>query len=201
MKNAIKVSAFALFSLFLTACDKPATTAEMPKVEKAPQAQPEIVQTNTEAEDYKKFHEWQQIQEKALSDAITTSMEKLGDSAKDKPEVVQETINKAVLAQIEQIQQSATLLEIRDPKVNSLKEKALEAMTLGAKMITESEKLAKNPTEEAHKAFGELQAQLMNVAAEGQKIEAELAVKYAPAPAEPTPMPDQNPPSESAPQQ
>lgn len=198
MTKFTKISATALFALFLTACDKPANkpATEQAAATPAPaaQAQTEAAKpaepvVDTGAEDYKKFQEWQQVQEKSIGNAINTEIEKLGEKSKD-PAVVQDTMNKAILAQIENIQKSAATLDIKDAQVNALKDKALEAMALGAKMITENDKLAKNPTPDAHKAFGELQAQLDKIAAEGQKIEAELATKYGPAPA-PAPAPAQ----------
>ena len=184
MNKFTTLGAAALFTLFLTACDKPATKAADTS---ATQTETKTATVDTGAQDYKKFQEWQQLQEKSIGDAINSAIEKLGDKAKDAA-LIQTTMNKAILEQIENIQKSAATLEITDPQVNALKDKALEAMALGAKMIDENDKLAKNPTPEAHKAFGELQTQLDKIATEGQKIEAELATKYGAAPS-PAPAP------------
>ncbi|WGE49649.1 lipoprotein Hlp [Actinobacillus equuli] len=186
MNKFTKISAAALFAFFLSACDKPANkTADT----SATQTETKTTAVDTGAQDYKKFQEWQQLQEKSIGEAINSAIEKLGDKAKDAA-LIQTTMNKAILEQIENIQKSAATLEIKDPQVKVLKDKSLEAMALGAKMIAENDKLAKNPTPEAHKAFGELQAQLDKIAMEGQKIEAELATKYGAAPA-PAPAPAQ----------
>lgn len=182
MTKFTKIGAVALLSVFLTACDKVADKS-------AQDAKTEVAKVDTGAQDYKTFREWQQAQERSINDAIKNEMEKLGDKAKD-PKITQEAMSKALLAQLEIIKQSATSLNINDEQVKALKEKSLEALSLGAQMMAEVEKMAQNPTPEAHKAFGELQAKLDKIANEGKAIESELMKKYAPAPAQ---LPAQTP--------
>lgn len=193
MNKLTNISTAALLAIFLTACDKPAekATATTPAAQETQQAtatQVEAKVEDTGAADYKTFREWQEKQERAIDDALKVAMDKLGDKAKDQ-KVVEQTINQTLAAQIGAIKKNAETLQLKDPQVNALKVKSLEVLELGSKMMMESEKMAKKPTEEAHKAFGELQAQLQKLAKEGQAIEAELVEKYEPKPvAQPAPV-------------
>ncbi len=195
------LSAIALLSALLTACDKPVETTSN-VVNTAPAAQtetkPETAPSNQEktevnaeektaevvdtgAEDYKKFREWQKTQEQGIENAITAEVEKLGDKAKDE-KLLRDAMNRALLAQSDAIKQSADTLQITDEKVKQLKEKSLEALALGIQLMAEGEKVAQQPTEASHKIFSELQAKLDQVAKEGKALEAELIKKYEAAP-------------------
>ena len=110
-------------------------------------------------------------------------MKKLGEQAD--PKVMQETLNKVLMEQIQAVKASAEKLDIQDEKVKALKDKTLEVLALGLKMMEATETVAKNPTEESHKALGELQTQLNKLADEGLALESELTQKYEPAPAQP----------------
>ena len=123
-------------------------------------------------------------------------MKKLGEQAD--PKVMQETLNKVLMEQIEAVKASAEKLDIQDEKVKALKEKTLEVLALGLKMMEATETVAKNPTEESHKALGELQTQLNKLADEGLALEAELTQKYEPAPAQPAEQPAAQAPSAPA---
>lgn len=185
----IKLSVATLIALLLSACgDKPATT-ESSTATKAETKQTTVENKDTTAEDYKKFLEWQAVQEKALNDSTITAVANVD---KNDAKALKTAIDKALLGAIENIKTSAATLEIKDPKVNTLKEKVLEVMSLGAELVAEGEKLNENPSQEAHKAFNDLKAKLEQAAKEGQAIEAELNQKYGPAPqpampTEPTP--------------
>ncbi|HGO5823528.1 TPA: lipoprotein Hlp [Mannheimia haemolytica] len=191
MNTLTKIGLSAIFSLFLTACDqtnnqnatqKPESnqTVEVKKEEPKP--------VDTGAQDYKALREWQDAQEKALNDAIQAATDNLSDKQKADPAVMQDTVNKTLLAQLDTIKASAETLNIQNSEVKALKDKTLEVLTLGTQMIVEGANMAKNPTPEAHKAFGELQTKLNQLAEEGQKLEQELQAKYAPTPT-PTPTP------------
>ena len=191
------LSAIALLSALLTACDKPVeTTSNVANTAPAAQTgmKPETAPSNHEktevsaeekttelvdtgAEDYKKFREWQKTQEQGIENAITSEVEKLGDKAKDE-KLLRDAMNKALLAQADVIKQSADTLQIADEKVKQLKEKSLEALSLGIQLMTEGEKVVHQPTEESHKIFSELQAKLDQVAKEGKILEEELIKKY-----------------------
>lgn len=190
MTKLTKLSAIALLSAFLTACEKPAE-ANLPakteivaaqvenKVEEAKakveDKAAEVVDTG--AEDYKAFREWQKTQEQSIENAIATAVEKLGDKAKDE-KLLRSAMNQALATQAELIKQSAEALQFNDAQVKLLKDKSLEALTLGVQLMAEGEKVAQQPTEDAHKIFSEFQAKLDKVAQEGKAVEAELMKKY-----------------------
>ncbi|HGO5853690.1 TPA: lipoprotein Hlp [Mannheimia haemolytica] len=186
MNTLTKIGLSAIFSLFLTACDQPNNqnaaqksesnqTVEVKKEEPRP--------ADTGAQDYKTLREWQDAQEKALNDAIQAATDNLSDKQKADPAVMQDTVNKTLLTQLDTIKASAETLNIQNSEVKALKDKTLEVLALGTQMIVEGANMAKNPTPEAHKAFGELQTKLNQLAEEGQKLEQELQAKYAPTPA------------------
>lgn len=189
MKNFKTLSTAAMLAIFLTACDKPANTtaptAEKPAAEQAAPAP--APKADTGAQDYKTFRQWQADQEKALNIAMDEAMKKLG--ANPDPKLAEETLNSVLSNQIETIKSSAAELNIQDEQVKALKEKSLEAIEIGVKMMEEGKKVAEKPSEEAHKAFSDLQAQLVKIAEEGQKLEAELVQKYEPAPPPAMPQP------------
>ena len=190
MTKLTKLSVIALLSAFLTACEKPVeatstekTEATIAQVEKKVEEVKTKVEekvadvVDTGAEDYKAFREWQKTQEQAIESAITTAVEKLGNKAKDE-KLLRTAMNQALAAQADLIKQSADALQLNDPQVKLLKEKSIEALTLGTQLMAEGEKVAQQPTEDAHKIFSELQAKLDQVAQEGKAVEAELMKKY-----------------------
>ncbi|TLU75682.1 lipoprotein Hlp [Mannheimia varigena] len=191
MNTFSKISLSALLTVFLTACEKPApqtTEQKSEQVQIAEVKKEEAKPVDTGARDYKTFREWQDAQEKALNDTIQSAADSLTDKQKADSALMQETVNKALLTQLDSIKASAETLNIQDSEVKALKEKTLEVLSLGTQMIVEGANMEKNPTPEAHKAFGELQAKLNQLAEEGQKLENVLKDKYAP---EPAPAPQQ----------
>ena len=192
MKKFTALSTAALLAIFLTACDKPVSkTAETatPAKETAAASTPAAKEAapapkaDTGEQDYKTFRQWKAEQELAINTASEEAMKKLGEQAD--PKVMQETLNKVLMEQIQAVKASAEKLDIQDEKVKALKDKTLEVLALGLKMMEATETVAKNPTEESHKTLGELQTQLNKLADEGLALEAELTQKYEPAPAQP----------------
>ena len=214
MKKFTALSTAALLAIFLTACDKPAsqtTEAATPAKETAAASTPtkEAAATpapakeatpapkaDTGEQDYKTFRQWKAEQELAINTASEEAMKKLGEQAD--PKVMQETLNKVLMEQIQAVKASAEKLDIQDEKVKALKDKTLEVLALGLKMMEATETVAKNPTEESHKVLGELQTQLNKLANEGLALEAELTQKYEPAPAQPAEQPAAQAPSAPA---
>ena len=108
MNKFTKISATALFALFLTACDKPADKAADTKTDAATQTQSAPVateaakaDTNTdEAADYKKLVEWNKGQEQAQLQAQQKFQQDLvaAVQAKDDKKVQEaiDTFNKSV---------------------------------------------------------------------------------------------------------
>lgn len=187
MIKLTKLSVIALFSVFLTACDKPVENASVSTAntnnqsanqpQKLEEKVEEKVLVDTAEQDYKAFREWQKAQEKTIEEAINSEVEKLGNKVKDE-KLLGEVRDKALLAQIEVIKENAANLTITDPKVQLLKDKSLEALSLGAQLMVQGEKVTKAPTEAGYKAFSDLQVQLDKVVQEGRAIEMELSHKY-----------------------
>lgn len=214
MKKFTALSTAALLAIFLTACDKPASkitetatpaketaAASTPTKEAAATPAPAKEATpapkaDTGEQDYKTFRQWKAEQELAINTASEEAMKKLGEQAD--PKVMQETLNKVLMEQIQAVKASAEKLDIQDEKVKALKDKTLEVLALGLKMMEATETVAKNPTEESHKVLGELQTQLNKLANEGLALEAELTQKYEPAPAQPAEQPAAQAPSAPA---
>lgn len=184
MNTLSKISLSALFAVFLTACEKQTTqpSEQKPEQVQASGVKEEVKPVDTGAADYQIFRDWQYSQEKSLNDTIQTAINGLTEKQKADPSVMQETINKTLLTQLDSIKASAEELNIQNGEVKALKDKTLEVLTLGTQMIIEGANMEKNPTPEAHKAFGELQTRLNQLAEEGQKLESELKAKYAPDP-------------------
>ena len=198
MKKFTALSTAALLVIFLTACDKPASkttetatpaketaaaTASTPAAKEAAATPAPAPKADTGEQDYKTFRQWKAEQELAINTASEEAMKKLGEQAD--PKVMQEILNKVLMEQIQAVKASAEKLDIQDEKVKALKDKTLEVLALGLKMMEATETVAKNPTEESHKVLGELQTQLNKLANEGLALEAELTQKYEPAPAQP----------------
>ena len=191
MKKFTALSTAALLAIFLTACDKPAsktTETATPAKETAAASTPAkeaapAPKADRGEQDYKTCRQWKAEQERAINSASEEAMKKLGEQAD--PKVMQETLNKVLMEQILAVKASAEKLDIQDEKVKALKDKTLEVLALGLKMMEATETVAKNPTEESHKALGELQTQLNKLADEGLALESELTQKYEPAPAQP----------------
>ena len=213
MKKFTALTTAALLAIFLTACYKPAsqTTETVAPAKETAAASTQAKEATTSApakeaapapkadtgeQDYKTFRQWKAEQERAINAASEEAMKKLGEQAD--PKVMQETLNKVLMEQIEAVKASAEKLDIQDEKVKALKEKTLEVLALGLKMMEATETVAKNPTEESHKALGELQTQLNKLADEGLALEAELTQKYEPAPAQPAEQPAAQAPSAPA---
>lgn len=179
------LSAIALLSALLTACDKVDEKVSATQAETTPAQTENVIakagakteMAETGVQDYKLFRAWQKEQEQAIEKAIAAEVETLGDKAKDE-KLLRETMNKALSTQAELIKQSASTLPITDEEVKLLKDKSLEALALGVQLMIESEKMAEQPTEEVYKAFNELQLKLDQIAQEGKAIEAELVKKY-----------------------
>ena len=170
---------------------KEAAATPAPAKEAAP-----APKADTGEQDYKTFRQWKAEQELAINTASEEAMKKLGEQAD--PKVMQETLNKVLMEQIQAVKASAEKLDIQDEKVKALKDKTLEVLALGLKMMEATETVAKNPTEESHKVLGELQTQLNKLANEGLALEAELTQKYEPAPAQPAEQPAAQAPSAPA---
>lgn len=186
MNKFTKLSAVALFSLFLTACDKP---AEAPKAnEPAPQAtqaaaeQPaaqapaaETASTETAAEELKKLMAWGQKQQAEMLKLQSELQQKL--ATQDASQIIE--AGKTFEAKFAEIQKELEAMETKDKDVNTLRLKMYSTMTLSSQLITDAVKMASDPASAAS-LQAEIQrktAALQQLAADVQKTSVELMQK------------------------
>lgn len=186
MNKFTKLSAVALFSLFLTACDKP---AEAPKAnEPAPQAtqaaaeQPaaqapaaETASTETAAEELKKLMAWGQKQQAEMLKLQSELQQKL--ATQDAAQIIE--AGKTFEAKFAEIQKELEAMETKDNDVNTLRLKMHSTMTLSSQLITDAVKMASDPASAAS-LQAEIQrktAALQQLAADVQKTSVELMQK------------------------
>lgn len=194
MNKFTKISAAALLTVFLAACDKPAPAkpAEAPKAEAAaPAAQaPAASKAETPApaaeapkadaaqaqgvEDFKKLVEWNQAQEKALASSQAELQQTLATQDKAK---IEEGL-KAFTIKVADVLKSLDALEIKNADVLAFKAKTKETLELSNDLIAESVKVMANPTPEAQKLIQEKSQKLMESGSALQKLQAELQQKF-----------------------
>ena len=196
MNKFTKISATALFALFLTACDKPAdkpAPAKPETTQPAPEAKQEAAQPAEAAKpaeatpaqeqaDYNKLLEWNASQAQAqmaaqqkLQSDLTAAVQAKDDK---KIEEAIKTFNKTV----EDTIASLDKLDITAPSVKSIKDQNKEVLALSSELLVDQLNLAtKAPTEEQTKAYQAKVEKLQAAVAKLQKDGADLAQKFAPA--------------------
>ena len=193
MNKFTKISAtalFALFALFLTACDKPADKPAPAKTETtqpAPEAKQEAAKPAEatpaqEQADYNKLLEWNASQAQAqmaaqqkLQSDLTAAVQAKDDK---KIEEAIKTFNKTV----EDTIASLDKLDITAPSVKNIKDQNKEVLALSSELLVDQLNLAtKAPTEEQTKAYQAKVEKLQAAVAKLQKDGADLAQKFAPA--------------------
>ncbi|EER46846.1 hypothetical protein [Actinobacillus minor] len=199
MTKFTKISATALFALFLTACDKPANkpaeaakpaettpatqpteaskpaeaapAAETPKAETtAPAAQLSAEELAQGKEDFKKILDWNKTQEQIANAAQKTLQEKLATQDPKQIEAALTEFTKTV----EDTIKSLDAVEVKNALVKTFKEKTKEVLGLSNSIITDSVKVMSNPTAEAQEALKAKAQQLLSQGGELQKLQAEL---------------------------
>ena len=190
MTKFTKISATALFALFLTACDKPAdkpAPAKPETTQPAPEAKQEAAKPAEatpaqEQADYNKLLEWNASQAQAqmaaqqkLQSDLTAAVQAKDDK---KIEEAIKTFNKTV----EDTIASLDKLDITAPSVKSIKDQNKEVLSLSSELLVDQLNLAtKAPTEEQTKAYQAKVEKLQAAVAKLQKDGADLAQKFAPA--------------------
>lgn len=190
MNKFTKISATALFALFLTACDKPAdkpAPAKSETTQPAPEAKQEAAKPAEatpaqEQADYNKLLEWNASQAQAqmaaqqkLQSDLTAAVQAKDDK---KIEEAIKTFNKTV----EDTIASLDKLDITAPSVKSIKDQNKEVLSLSSELLVDQLNLAtKAPTEEQTKAYQAKVEKLQAAVAKLQKDGADLAQKFAPA--------------------
>lgn len=190
MNKFTKISATALFALFLTACDKPAdkpapakpeTTQPAPEA-KQEAAKPAEANPAQEQADYNKLLEWNASQAQAQMAAQQKLQSDLTAAVQAKDEKKIEEAIKTFNKTVEDTIASLDKLEVSSPSVKSIKDQNKEVLALSSELLVDQLNLAtKAPTEEQTKAYQAKVEKLQAAVAKLQKDGADLAQKFAPA--------------------
>ena len=190
MNKFTKISATALFALFLTACDKPADKPAPAKTETtqpAPEAKQEAAKPAEatpaqEQADYNKLLEWNASQAQAQMAAQQKLQSDLTAAVQAKDEKKIEEAIKTFNKTVEDTIASLDKLEVASPSVKSIKDQNKEVLALSSELLVDQLNLAtKAPTEEQTKAYQAKVEKLQAAVAKLQKDGADLAQKFAPA--------------------
>ena len=190
MNKFTKISATALFALFLTACDKPAdkpAPAKPETTQPAPEAKQEAAKPAEatpaqEQADYNKLLEWNASQAQAQMAAQQKLQSDLTAAVQAKDEKKIEEAIKTFNKTVEDTIASLDKLDITAPSVKSIKDQNKEVLSLSSELLVDQLNLAtKAPTEEQTKAYQAKVEKLQAAVAKLQKDGADLAQKFAPA--------------------
>ncbi|OOF66161.1 lipoprotein HlpB [Rodentibacter sp. Ppn85] len=192
MNKLTKVTATALFALFLTACDKAADktantakpeTTQQAETAKPTEAAPVMSAEAQEKADYDKLIAWNQEQgavqaqnQQKLQQELTAAAE-----AKDenKAKAAIEEFNKNVQASIA----SLDALDVKSDLIGSAKNQTKEVLTLAGQLLIAQ---ANVKTEADQKAYAEKAAELQNKMQSLAELGAKIEAKFNPAPVQPT---------------
>lgn len=192
MTKLTKISATALFALFLTACDKPADkAAEVPKAEATPAAQTQApvaqketapaetakpaVQLSAEElaqgkTDLQKILDWNKAQEQAANAAQQKLQTELATNDPKKVEAALVEFTKTV----DETVKTLDAVEVKSPLVVAFKAKTKEVLTLSSSIVADSVKVMSQPTPESQNALAEKTQQLIQEGNVLQQLQAEL---------------------------
>ena len=190
MNKFTKISATALFALFLTACDKPAdkpAPAKPETTQPAPEAKQEAAKPaeatpTQEQADYNKLLEWNASQAQAQMAAQQKLQSDLTAAVQAKDEKKIEEAIKTFNKSVEDAVASLDKLDVTSPSVKNIKDQNKEVLALSSELLVDQLNLAtKAPTEEQTKAYQAKVEKLQAAVAKLQKDGADLAQKFAPA--------------------
>lgn len=192
MTKFTKISATALFALFLTACDKPADkAAEVPKAEATPAAQTQAPVAQQEAApaetakpavqlsaeelaqgktDLQKILDWNKAQEQAANAAQQKLQTELATNDPKKVEAALVEFTKTV----DETVKTLDAVEVKSPLVVAFKAKTKEVLTLSSSIVADSVKVMSQPTPESQNALAEKTQQLIQEGNVLQQLQAEL---------------------------
>ena len=192
MTKLTKISATALFALFLTACDKPADkAAEVPKAEATPAAQTQAPVAQQEAApaetakpavqlsaeelaqgktDLQKILDWNKAQEQAANAAQQKLQTELATNDPKKVEAALVEFTKTV----DETVKTLDAVEVKSPLVVAFKAKTKEVLTLSSSIVEDSVKVMSQPTPESQNALAEKTQQLIQEGNVLQQLQAEL---------------------------
>ena len=192
MTKLTKISATALFALFLTACDKPADkAAEVPKAEATPAAQTQAPVAQQEAApaetakpavqlsaeelaqgktDLQQILDWNKAQEQAANAAQQKLQTELATNDPKKVEAALVEFTKTV----DETVKTLDAVEVKSPLVVAFKAKTKEVLTLSSSIVADSVKVMSQPTPESQNALAEKTQQLIQEGNVLQQLQAEL---------------------------
>ena len=192
MTKLTKISATALFALFLTACDKPADkAAEVPKAEATPAAQTQAPVAQQEAApaetakpavqlsaeelaqgktDLQKILDWNKAQEQAANAAQQKLQTELATNDPKKVEAALVEFTKTV----DETVKTLDAVEVKSPLVAAFKAKTKEVLTLSSSIVADSVKVMSQPTPESQNALAEKTQKLIQEGNVLQQLQAEL---------------------------
>ena len=190
MNKFTKISATALFALFLTACDKPAdkpAPAKPETTQPAPEAKQEAAKPAEatpaqEQADYNKLLEWNASQAQTQMTAQQKLQSDLNTAVNAKDDKKIEEAIKTFNKTVEDTIASLDKLDITAPSVKSIKDQNKDVLVLSSELLVDQLNLAtKAPTEEQTKAYQAKVEKLQASVAKLQKDGADLAQRFAPA--------------------
>ncbi|WP_455482924.1 lipoprotein HlpB [Haemophilus parahaemolyticus] len=204
MTKLTKISATALFALFLTACDKPADkAAEAPKAEATPAAQAETTTPAAQAETTTPAAQAQSpAQTETAKPAVQLSAEELAQGKTDLQKILdwnkaqEQAANaaqqklqaelatndpkkvEAALVEftkaVDETVKTLDVVEVKSPLVAAFKAKTKEVLTLSSSIVADSVKVMAQPTPESQNALAEKTQQLIQEGNALQQLQAEL---------------------------
>ena len=196
MNKFTKISATALFALFLTACDKPADKPTPVKTEinqpasEVKQEEAKTAETATSVEaanaqeqaDYNKLLEWNASQAQTQMTAQQKLQSDLNTAVNAKDDKKIEEAIKTFNKTVEDTIASLDKLDITVPSVKSIKDQNKDVLVLSSELLVDQLNLStKTPTEEQTKLYQAKVEKLQAAVAKLQKDGADLAQKFAPA--------------------
>lgn len=190
MTKLTKISATALFALFLTACDKPADKAAAAPSTETPAAQTQAAPAQEEAAkpaaaltaeeiaqgkaDLQKILDWNTAQEKLANEAQQKLQQELSSNDPKKAEAALVEFTKVV----DETAKSLDAVEVKSPLVATFKAKTKALLTLSSEIVTDSVKVMGNPTKEAQDALAGKTQKLIQDSTELQSLQAELQAAF-----------------------
>lgn len=180
MNKFTKISAAALLTLFLAACDKPATnaTTEAPKAEQTAQPTQAAVAVDPQGvEDFKKLLEWNKSQEQALGSLHEELQQRIVTGEKSK---IEEGF-KLLVAKIDEVSKSLDGLEVKNAEVSAFKEKIKQNFSLSKDLAASYVTSMVNPTAENQKLVQEKSQVIIKAGQELQLMQNQLQSKFVPA--------------------
>lgn len=176
MNKFTKISLVAIFSIFLSACDKPANTEQAKTAEVAKTTEMAKATETQGAEDFNKLLAWKASQEAVLNQSQNDIQQ--GIASKDSAKI--EKGFKEFETKVESVLTSLDSLEIKNADVQAFKAKTKESLVLSSELIKTWVKASAEPTAEIQKVIQEKAKALIELGADLQQTQLELQKKFAP---------------------